>query len=519
MVKARIQSFDAYKNRARRLEKRWQELCARYLPLSAEDSIWRYHRVRDSSEPEQGWKLHLSATVLNAGKILERVGPFLAARRVQFKAPRSLRELIRINSGLVYGYSQVGKIITVYPRTPGEAVSLAKMLHKMTRRVAAPVVPFDLRFSAASNVYYRFGAFNPLEMEDANGRSQPAIRNPLGELTPDLRESANARPDWVSNPFEEERPERRQHRHTCSPQTKNFRVFRALVQRGKGGVYQAVDLSVSPPRLCLLKEGRKNGELNCDGRDGSWRVRNEEHVLARLAGSGVDVPGIYTSFEVDGNYYLVTEFIEGECLHHLLRKLKKRMPVSCVLRYGIQLAGIFSQIHLAGWVWRDCKPLNLIVTPRGELRPLDFEGACPVDEPDPMLWGTPGFTPPEWRDLNLQTGRHDDLYALGSMLYLLLTGRVPDQTAPIPIEKLRPRVPSTVCELAMKLLSRHLEQRPSAATVARALKKVLSFLEDKGTPQRRKRQDAMAKSHNASARNRAHRRLEPAVTASAVMGV
>jgi serine/threonine protein kinase len=413
----------------------------------------------------------------------------------------------------------VGKIITVYPRTPEEAVSLAEALHKLTRRMNAPVIPFDRRFCDASNVYYRFGAFNPLETEDARGRRQLAIRNPAGELIPDVREAENAKPDWVSNPFEE-RPELRRPRPTSSPQTKNFRVFRALVQRGKGGVYQAIDVSGSAPRLCLLKEGRKNGELNCDGRDGAWRVRHEERVLTLLAATGVDVPSIYTSFEVDGNYYLVTEFIEGECLHNLLRKLKRRIPIARVIGYGIQLAGIFSQIHAAGWVWRDCKPLNLIITPRGELRPLDFEGACPVDEPDPMLWGTPGFTPPEWRDLNLQTGKHDDLYALGSMLYLLLTGRVPDSTDPSPIEKLRPRVPANVRELVMRMLSRSPEQRPLAATVARELKKVLSVSANKVSPLRRKRQTATAKGHSASAgkRARSSRRLTSTATAPAVMG-
>src|SRR5215210_1942189 len=127
-----------YKRTAQRLEQRWQELCERYLPLSAKDSIWRYHRAYSPQEPTQGWKLHVSATVLNACKVLERVAPFLIARSVNFKAPRSLAELMKINSGLYYGYSQIGKFITVYTRTPAEAVSLARALHQMTRRMAAP---------------------------------------------------------------------------------------------------------------------------------------------------------------------------------------------------------------------------------------------------------------------------------------------------------------------------------------------------------------------------------------------
>jgi hypothetical protein len=520
MDQAPVKSLGAYKTKARRLEKRWQELCASYLPLLESVSIWRYHRVRDPHEPEQGWKLHISATILNAGKILDRIAPVLAAHKVQFKAPHSLYEVSRINSGLIYGYSQVGKIITVYPRTPEQAVALAETLHKLTRRMTAPVVAFDRRYSSASNIYYRFGAFTPLQMVNANGQHQLAIRTPAGELIPDLRESANATPDWVSDPFENKNRRRScQVRHTRNPRAKNFRVLSVLVQRGKGGVYQAVDLSVSPPRLCLLKEGRKNGEVNCAGRDGSWRVRHEESVLSQLAAHGMDVPRIYTSFEIEGNYYLVTEFIQGECLHSLLCKLKRRMPIARVLQYGIKLADIFTQIHSAGWVWRDCKPLNLIVTPCGDLRPFDFEGACPVDEPDPMLWGTPGFTPPEWSDLNLQAGRHDDLYSLGSMLYLLLSGRVPDPIATVPLEKLRAGVPSKVRGLVEMLLSHSLEQRPAAAMVSRELKKALSLLEKKVTPLRPKPRGAMARIAFAGKGGRKRSRAESSVTARPAMGV
>jgi hypothetical protein len=473
MLREPSRSLAICQNRSQRLERHWQELCARYLPLAQADSIWRYHRVRAPEEPTQGWKLHLSATVLNAGKVLARVAPFLAARAVQFKAPGSLQELIRINSGLFYGYSQVGKIITVYPGSPEEAVSLAAQLHKLTRRLAGPAVPFDLRFSAAGNVYYRFGAFKQLEMEHRNGQHTLAIQAPNGELVPDVRTAEQGRPDWVSDPFDAQRA-RRQRLKAQSPLAKNFRVFRALVQRGKGGVYQAFDLSSTPPRLCLLKEGRKNGELTWDGRDGVWRVRNEERVLVRLLAAGVAVPRVYSSFELEGNYYLVTEFIAGECLHNLLARLKTRISVARVLRYGLQLATIFSQIHAAGWVWRDCKPTNIIVTPGGDLRPLDFEGACPVDSPDPMLWGTPGFTPPEWRELNLKTGLPHDLYAIGSMLYLLLTGQVPATTDPLPIERLRRHVPPGIRALVMRLLSHDLAQRPAAETVAQKLKAALS---------------------------------------------
>src|SRR5215210_6426748 len=165
----------ARKNRARRLEGRWRLLCDRHLPHAPEDSIWRYSREADPAGPAQGWKLHVSATLLSACEVLERIGPFLAARSVPYKAPRSLAELCKLNSGLFYGYSQVGKVFTVYPRTDAEAVELAARLDELTRRLPAPAVPFDQRFGGG--VYYRFGAFARMEMEHADGRRTPAIRD------------------------------------------------------------------------------------------------------------------------------------------------------------------------------------------------------------------------------------------------------------------------------------------------------------------------------------------------------
>src|SRR5947199_4092233 len=114
-----------------------------------------------------------------------------------------------------------------------------------------------------------------------------------------------------------------------------------------------------------MKEGRRGGEINWDARDGYWRVRHEEHVLSNLKARGVDVPEIYASFEVEGNSYLVVEFIDGENFQQLLNKQNRRLTVARALDYGLQLAQIISQVHAAGWVWRDCKPANLVVTPAG----------------------------------------------------------------------------------------------------------------------------------------------------------
>ena len=187
--------------RAQALERHWRELCTRYLPRAPRDSIWRYRFGANRRLPESGWKLHISATILNAPGLLKRIAPFLIDCRVQFKAARTLSDVSRLNSGLYHSYSQIGKVITVYPQSEAQAIYLAEQLHKLTRRFTAPAVPFDLRFAEASNVYYRFGAFRQVAIEHPDGGRTLAIRTPSGDLVPDERD--NPKPVWVRNPFDE----------------------------------------------------------------------------------------------------------------------------------------------------------------------------------------------------------------------------------------------------------------------------------------------------------------------------
>lgn len=451
---------------------RWRDLCDRYLPVVAKDSVWRFSRAPTPDDPEQGWKLHLSATIFTANESFERIAPLLFNRGVLFKAPATLGELEKINCGLYYGYSQVGKFVTVYPQSEDEARRLARRLHRLTVGLAAPPVPFDLRFGPGSNVYYRYGAFAPLEIRNPDGTVTPSLRNPDGDLVPDLRESVRARPAWVSKPLIARHVNGRSG-DLESPLRDKYRAFRALTQRGKGGVYQAIDLTVRPARLCLLKEGRRNGETSWDGRDSSWRVRHERGVLDLLSTAGVCVPRVYASFEANGNFYLVTEYIPGESLHDVLRRMRKRMSVARALRCGSRLASLVAQIHSAGWAWRDCNPSNILVVKGGALRPLDFEGACPFERPDPAPWGTDGFTP-QARLLVTQApaGLRDDLYAVGAVTYLLLTGRRPDAAGAAPASSLRRDLPPGLSELLEELLSGDPARQPPARRVSEELEEL-----------------------------------------------
>jgi hypothetical protein len=453
-----------YRDTVRSLSDDWKRLADRYLPLASENSIWRYSRPHSPEDQEQGWKLHIAATVLSANTILERVAPLLSDERYLFKAAASLQELARLNAGLYYGFSQVGKFITVYPKSSEDAVHLAARLHEVTRGLPAPAVPYDRPYGEGSPIYYRYGAFGSLEIENPDGTRTSAIRNDKNEIVPDRREPGAAVPEWETDPFRE------------SVQSGAYRLeptikpFEALSQRGKGGVYRALDLSVTPARLCILKEGRHHGETDWEGRDGYWRVEHEERVLKCLRGAGLDVPQVHRSFRTPDHYYLVMEFVEGQSLQSLLAGRRRKMPIAQALEFGARLGEIVHRIHSVGWVWRDCKPMNVVAASDGQLRPLDFEGACRVEEPDTMPWGTPGYISPEAdKDAGRGSRVAEDLYALGATLHHILSGRIPDGKPPQPIGKVRRRVPSAIREVIAALLDPEPNSRPDAARVSEIL--------------------------------------------------
>jgi len=452
--------------RAAAEQQQWANLCSQYLPVEMANSDWKYSRPYTSDDLSQGWKLHIAATILSANNILETIAPVLKDRDVLFKGPTSLEELQKLNSGLHYGYGQVGKFITVYPRSAREARSLARKLDELTRGVPAPAVPFDFRYRQDSCVFYRYGAFKLIMIDGEEGLQVPALRDPEGKLVPDPKYAGSAKPGWVPPLFKSN--EVRQEIKRASPLATTFRVFQSLSQRGKGGVYKAIDFSQNQPRLCLLKEGRQSGETSWDGRDGKWLVKREEEVLRSLSAAGVPVAAVYDSFELNNNQYLVTEFVEGETLETVLKKRCRRLRVNRALSYAAELASLLAGIHAAGWVWRDCKPANILVTRSGTLRPIDFEGARPVNGSDARLWTTSDFYPTTARDM---PGPQADLYAFAIVTYYLLTGRLPEENGEVRLRQLRRNVPESIFVLVDQLLRP--DNRLDSATVLRQLERVV----------------------------------------------
>jgi serine/threonine protein kinase len=252
--------------------------------------------------------------------------------------------------------------------------------------------------------------------------------------------------------------------------------LKALAQRGKGGVYLALDLTMTYPRLCLLKQGRKNGEQAWDGSDGFSRIRNEELALKSLAAKGVRVPSVFSQFSQRDSAFIATEIIEGETLQNLLITRARRLSIKRILGYGIQIGALLNQIHSAGWVWRDLKPSNLIKTTKGEIRPIDFESACHMNDTRPNLWATKVFSPPETHTSNTSASPQEDLYSFGVLLYFLLWGTLPKDGIKNGTPNRRIGVPKSLLQLISNLLQKNPNLRPDAMRATCKLRKILNTL-------------------------------------------
>ena len=179
----------------------------------------------------------------------------------------------------------------------------------------------------------------------------------------------------------------------------------------------------------IIKEGRRHGETNWDGRDGYALIQHEARVLRKLRAARLPVPGILREFTENGNRYLVLEKIPGRPLVAAKRMQPARPSWRRAEKILEQLEPLLSKMHAAGWTWRDCKPSHIFVH-RGTVRLIDFEGACRIDQTALPPWGSPDYISPASRGkFSRRAGTLEDDYALGVIAFQFLTGKFPPAAA------------------------------------------------------------------------------------------
>ncbi len=200
--------------------------------------------------------------------------------------------------------------------------------------------------------------------------------------------------------------------------------------------------------------------------------------------AGVDHPSVVTVYGFgveEGIPYLAMELVEGETLRE---RLEAPVPVATVTAWGTAIAGALAAVHAAGLLHLDLKPENVMVTPEGRVRVLDFGLAGLEAEQDgPVKAGTPPYTPPE-RWLGRPAGPASDVWALGILLWEALTGYrpwahvEPDGTealaaavcGPLPDWPRAEALPAALVQVIQDCLATAPEERPAAADVAARLR-------------------------------------------------
>src|SRR5947208_11434642 len=256
-----------------------------------------------------------------------------------------------------------------------------------------------------------------------------------------------------------------------------YRIAGLVGRGGMGEVYRADDLKLSQPvALKFLPEHLLS--------DGAALARFHREVRVARQVSHKNVCRVYDIGEVDDRHFLSMEFIKGEELSSLLRRIG-RLPQDKAIQIARQMCAGLAAAHDVGVIHRDLKPSNVMIDGDGNARILDFGLAGLTEEfsDDEIRAGTPAYMSPEQLDGRTFTVR-SDIYSLGLVLYELFTGRKAFEAPTLgELVKLRrsdttPTTPSEIVKdldpLIEKVIDRCLkkdsEDRPSSALqVAAAL--------------------------------------------------
>jgi len=202
-----------------------------------------------------------------------------------------------------------------------------------------------------------------------------------------------------------------------------YRIVRTLGSGGMGVVYLARDTILSRP--VALKVPRFDGGR---ARVLQARFRREATAAARLRHP--NLAQVYDVGRDDGVDFLTMSYIEGKPLSVRIRS--GQIEPAEAVRWVVKLAGGLADAHRLGVVHRDLKPANVILTPEGEPVVVDFglamfeDGEAARLTRDGSVFGTPAYMAPEQvRGAIDLVGPTADVYALGVILYELLTGTRP----------------------------------------------------------------------------------------------
>ena len=253
-----------------------------------------------------------------------------------------------------------------------------------------------------------------------------------------------------------------------------YRIVGLLGRGGMGEVYRADDLTLGiPVALKFLPAAA--------AADPGLVERFRAEVRSARQVSHPNVCRVYDIGEAEGRHFISMEYVDGEDLATLLRRIG-RLPAPKAVEIARQVASGLAASHARGILHRDLKPANVMLDGQGQARITDFGLAVSGAAGETDLAGTPAYLAPE-RLADEPATEQSDLYALGLLLYELFTGQRPFMAKSLADwrrahSEQTPSAPSThsgeidpaVERLVMQCLEKDPARRPrSAAQVLMAL--------------------------------------------------
>ena len=271
------------------------------------------------------------------------------------------------------------------------------------------------------------------------------------------------------------------------PMIGKYKVLGIIAKGGMGVVYKAIHPSLK--RYVVIKKMTARGHAGDAG-----RFKKEAQLLLDL--QSPYIVHLFDYFTEGGYRYMVEELVDGTALDALIKK-QSALPCPVAMLVMQDACYALKYAHSKGIVHRDIKPGNILLSKRGEIKLADFgiasdHASSGADEGSDktqtgVALGTPAYMPPEQFEDSARVDHRADIYALGIMLYEMVTGTKP-YPGTLSLETLavikkgryiNPRkidktVPKDICRLIHKMIRPKAKARyQSIDAVLRQVKKYL----------------------------------------------
>ncbi len=255
-----------------------------------------------------------------------------------------------------------------------------------------------------------------------------------------------------------------------------YQIIEELGKGGMGRVYRVLDKKLKEEiALKLIKPEIASDKKTVE------RFSNELKIARKIGHK--NVARMFDLNEEEGTHYITMEYVRGEDLKKLIRKIGQLSPGQAI-PIAIQVCDGLSEAHRLGVVHRDLKPQNVMVDEAGNARIMDFGIARSLETKGMtgagVMVGTPEYMSPEQVE-GKEAGQSSDIYSLGVILYEMVTGRVPfEGETPFTIgvkhksekpkdpKEFNAQVPEDLSSVIMRCLEKEKEKRYQSAGEVRS---------------------------------------------------